>query len=119
MSTKFILLFALWIWLGSIWWILMRYGAKQLPDFSVSLNYFIAMFTNIWILTSYILYFIPALIWTYILTKYPISFVQPIMALTYVLTPILGIFLLKEWVPIMRWIWIIVIIIWVYIVSKS
>lgn len=119
MPLKFIILFIIWIILGSIGWILMRYWAKQLPDFSLSFSYFLAMFTNVWIVSSYILYFIPALIWTYILTKYPISFVQPIMALTYVLTPILWFFLLKEWVPIMRWVGIFIIIIWVYIISQS
>ncbi len=112
-------LFAIWIWLWSIWSILMRFWAKQLPVFSLSFDYFFNMFTNPWILASYFLYFVPAMIWTYLLTKYSVSFVQPILALTYVITPILWIFLLKEWVPGLRWVWILIIIVWVFIISKS
>lgn len=112
-------LFIIWIWLGSIWSILMRIWAKELPTFTLTFDYFYWMFTNPWIITSYFLYFVPAIIWTYLLSKYTISFVQPILALTYVITPILWIFLLKEWVPTLRWIGIVVIIIWVFIVSNS
>ena len=111
-----IILFTTWILMWSTGSIFMSLGSRQLWPFSVSFKFFLEMFTNPYILISYILYFIPALLWTYLLWKYPVSFVQPILALTYVLTPIFGIFILRQQVPPMRWLWIAVIIIWVIIV---
>ena len=113
------ILFCVGIWLGSIWSILMRFWAKELPAFSLTFDYFFTMFTNPWILASYFLYFIPAMLWTYLLTKYPVSFVQPILALTYGITPVLGMLILKEWVPTLRWIWIVIIVLWVFVVSRT
>ncbi len=118
-TIQTIVLFFIGISLWSLGGILMKMWAKDLPIFSLSFSYFYAMFTNIYILLSYFLYFIPALIWTYLLTKYPISFVQPILALTYVITPIFAIIFIWESVPIMRWLWIVIIIFWVFLVSQS
>ena len=114
-----IFLFAVGILLGSIGWILMKIWASKLPPFSFSIDYLISMFSNLYILVSFILYFIPALIWTYLLTKYDISFVQPMLSLTYVVTPLLAMFIIDEKVSVLRWLWIVIIIIWVFIVSKS
>ena len=114
-----ILLFATGIGLGSAGAILMKKGAVLLPEFSVSSQYALAYATNLYIVTSFVLYFIPALIWTYLLTKYPVSVVQPILSLTYVLTPILAMIFLSESVPVLRWIGIATIILGVYLVSQS
>jgi drug/metabolite transporter (DMT)-like permease len=60
-----------------------------------------------------------AVIWSYLLTKLDISFVQPILALTYVITPLLAIFFLREHVPALRWVGICIIILGVYIVART
>jgi drug/metabolite transporter (DMT)-like permease len=66
-----------------------------------------------------VLYFLSAVIWSYLLTKLDISFVQPILALTYVATPVLAIIFLGEQVPLMRWVGISIIILGVFVVARS
>lgn len=112
-------LFVLGISLWSTWAVLMKHWAMMLPKFELSLTYFLNIFLNKYIAMSFILYFIPALIWLYLLTKYPVSFVQPILALTYVITPILAFLFLWENIPMLRVVWIIIIILWVYLVSRT
>jgi drug/metabolite transporter (DMT)-like permease len=114
-----ILLFAIGITMGSLGSICLKVGGSQLPHFSPTWGYVAKFFGNPYVLGGFVLYFLPALIWIYLLGKYPISFVQPILALTYVLTPVLAIFLLNEKVPTVRWLGIAVIIIGVVIVSRS
>jgi len=112
-------LFFTGILLGSTGALLMKRGAIALPPFSVSTDYIWAFVSNPFILAGFALYFIPAIIWTYLLAKLPISIVQPVLALTYVVTPILAMFFLSEPVPFLRWAGICVIIAGVVIVSIS
>ena len=119
-----ILLFTVGILIGALGGILMKLGAQQIGSIEVqSLSLFIQflmrMFTNIYSIAGVALYFSSAIIWQYLLTKLDISLVQPVLALTYVATPILAIFILGENVPPIRWVGIIVIIIGVFIVARS
>ena len=114
-----VLLFAFGILLGSTGAMFMKRGAMDLPAFSVTSDYIIAFATNTYILAGFTLYFIPALIWTYLLSKLPVSIVQPVLALTYVVTPIMAMYFLSEPVPSLRWVGILVIIAGVVIVSLS
>ena len=77
------------------------------------------MFTDITVLSGMTLYFLSAVVWLYLLTKLEISLVQPILALTYVITPILAIIFLGENVPPLRWIGIGVVIIGVFLIARS
>lgn len=118
------LLFAFGISIGSLGGILMKIGAGQIGHMEIHsmgqlIEYLLKLFTNISSLGGVFLYFMSAVIWSYLLTKLDISFVQPILALTYVLTPILAIVLLREHVPVMRWVGIIVIVLGVFIVAKT
>lgn len=64
-------------------------------------------------------YFIPVVIWIYMLKRVDITFLQPLFALVYVTTPILAIPLLQESTPGMRWLGIFVILIGIVIVARS
>lgn len=114
-----LLLFAVGIFMGSMGAIFLKKGAIELPAFSLSLQYAISVCLNGNILAGLFLYFVPALIWIYLLTKFPVSVVQPILALTYVLTPMLATIFLGETVPVLRWIGIFAIIIGVCIVANT
>lgn len=114
-----VLLFVIGILLGSTGAILMKRGAMDLPPFAFNLDYAWAFGSNRYILAGFALYFIPALIWTYLLAKLPVSVVQPILSLTYVLTPLMAMIFLSEPVPGLRWLGILVIIAGVTIVSMS
>ena len=114
-----IILFAIGIFLGSTGAILFKVGGRYLPEFSISLNYFFHFFMNVYIFVGFLLYFIPAVIWVYVLTKYPVAFVQPILSLTYVVTPIMAMIFIGESVPLFRWFGIVIIIVGVSIVSMT
>lgn len=118
------LLFAIGITMGAVGGILMKVGADhigpvQIASFEQLASYLFRLFTDLTSLGGIALYFFSAVVWAYLLTKLDISLVQPILALTYVVTPILAIFLLNEHVSLMRWIGIAVIIVGVFIVARS
>lgn len=118
------ILFFVGILMGASGGILMKVGADQLGHQEIHsitqlIHYIFLLFTNIPSLVGVCLYFLSAVVWAYLLTKLPISFVQPILALTYVVTPILAIVLLHENVPFARWIGILVIIAGVFIVART
>lgn len=118
------LIFLFGILMGAFGGILMKIGAThighvQIHSLSQLLSYLVKLFTNPESLAGVFLYFLSAVIWSYLLTKLDISFVQPILALTYVVTPILAILLLHEHVVPMRWAGIFVIIVGVFIVART
>lgn len=117
-------LFLFGILIGSFGGILMKMGATRIGHVEIHslvqlAEYLFKLFTNVQSLSGVFLYFLSAVIWSYLLTKLDISFVQPILALTYVVTPILAIFFLSEHVSVMRWAGIAVIIAGVFIVARS
>jgi drug/metabolite transporter (DMT)-like permease len=118
------LIFALGIIMGSVGGILMKIGAGQIGRIEINsfgqlVEFLIKLFTNIPSLAGVVLYFSAAVAWSYLLTKLELSFVQPILALTYVVTPILAIVLLHEHIGPMRWAGVIIIIAGVYVVARS
>jgi drug/metabolite transporter (DMT)-like permease len=118
------LIFALGIIMGSLGGVLMKIGARQLGHVEINslgqlLEFLFKLFTNVPSLIGVFLYFSAAIAWSFLLTKLDLSFVQPILALTYVVTPILAILLLSEHVTVLRWAGILVIIAGVYIVARS
>lgn len=118
------LIFMVGIFIGASGGILMKLGANsighvQIQSFTQLVEYLLKLFTNPQSLIGVVLYFLSAVIWSYLLTKLDISFVQPILALTYVVTPIMAIYILHEHVPPMRWLGIFVIILGVFIVART
>jgi drug/metabolite transporter (DMT)-like permease len=110
--------------MGALGGIFMKIGATRIGQVEIQgiaqmFDYLFKLFTTIPSLVGIILYFMSAVVWSYLLTKLDISFVQPILALTYVLTPLLAIFLLREHVPAIRWIGICIIILGVFIVART
>lgn len=118
------LIFFFGIAVGAFGGILMKIGATQIGPQEIHsigqlIGYLFKLFTNLSSLAGVFLYFLSAVVWSYLLTKLDISYVQPVLALTYVATPILAILLLNENVPLARWVGIMVIIIGVFIVART
>lgn len=118
------LIFLFGITVGAFGGILMKMGATKIGHVEIHslwqlIEFLFKLFTNPQSLAGIFLYFLSAVTWSYLLTKLDISFVQPILALTYVVTPILAIFLLHENVPTLRWLGIVVIIFGVFIVART
>jgi uncharacterized membrane protein len=71
------------------------------------------------ILTGVFMYFVPVLIWIFLLKKIELSFLQPLFAMVYIITPVLAGLLLHEQVSSQRWFGIGVIFIGVFIVART
>lgn len=117
-------IFFVGIMIGAFGGILMKVGATAIGSPNITsvggvLQFLLHLATNVPMMSGMALYFLSAIIWSYLLTKLEISFVQPILALTYVATPILAMLLLHENVTALRWAGIIVIIVGVFIVARS
>lgn len=104
---------------GGIGGILLKLGSVELQYGNGLPSVVVQAITSPKIVTAVALYFVPFLIWIYILKKVDISFLQPIMAMVYVVTPLLSLLLLKEAVPVGRWIGIGIIICGVAVVARS
>lgn len=113
-----VFLFLLGIFLGSLGAIFLKLGSTSISEFSFSLNGIKIFLWNINIIAGLILYFIPAMIWIYLLSKYPVSYIQPMLSLTYVFTPVFALIILQEKIPCVRWIGIAVIILGVFLISR-
>lgn len=119
-----VVLFVLSILFGAVGALLMKVGAGQigviqLDSFQAVIHFLVKMFTSPTVLGGMTLYFFSAATWLYLLTKLDISVVQPVLALTYIVTPILAIAFLGEEVPPLRWLGILTIIFGVYIVART
>ena len=71
------------------------------------------------IILGVLMYFIPVLIWIFLLKKVELSFLQPLFSMVYVVTPVLASIFLHENVTTARWSGIGAIIIGVVIVARS
>ncbi len=118
------LIFAFGILAGAFGGICMKIGAELLGRVDINsiqsfIHFLVRLFTDIPSLSGIFLYFVSAMTWAYLLTKLELSFVQPILALTYVVTPVLAILIIGETVPTVRWIGILIFILGVYIVART
>lgn len=66
-----------------------------------------------------LMYFVPVLIWIFLLKRLDLSFLQPLFSLVYVVTPIMAMLLLHEQVPAARWLGIGVVMLGVLIIASS
>lgn len=71
-----------------------------------------------WIISGVLLYGLATVLWIYLLSKYPLSFLYPLQSLAYVIALLIAIFLFKEYVSMYKWFGVIFILIGVYFISK-
>ena len=64
-----------------------------------------------------LLYAFATVIWVYLLSKLPLSFLYPLQSVAYVLGTIIACVIFKETVPLTRWIGVCVITFGVYLVA--
>lgn len=119
-----VILFTVSILFGAVGALLMKIGAEQMGVIQLDtaqavLGFVGKMFTSVTILGGMTMYFLSAVTWLYLLTKLEVSVVQPILALTYIATPILAIVFIGEKVPPARWLGIVVIVIGVFLVART
>ena len=112
-------LFCAGIFCGSTGGILLKKAAVEVGRAGSLPAQLLAACTNPRLVGAVVLYVIPLGFWIYLLRFVPISWLQPIFSLTYVLTPLLALAFLGEPVPPARWIGIGVIIVGVFLVARS
>lgn len=75
--------------------------------------------TNPLVIGGLALYVLGAAFWLTVLSRVPLSFAYPVLALSYAFTPLLAWLILGENVPSLRWLGIAIICAGVIIVSRS
>lgn len=89
--------------------VLLKLATAQLPPFSWSKEYFLALLTDWWLLASGISFGIATIFWLYILKHFPFSQAYPLTAMGYVFGMIAAILVFGESVPFSRWIGVLLI----------
>lgn len=105
--------------LSSLGSIFLKLGAERIDHSAGLVNAVIQALMEWRLYLGAACYFIPVVIWVYMLKKIDITFLQPLFALVYVVTPLLAIFWLHESVPIARWLGVVVIMVGIGIVARS
>lgn len=77
------------------------------------------VFTSPLVIVGLGLYVLGALSWLTVLSRVPLSFAYPLVALSYAVTPVLALVLLRETVPSLRWLGILTICLGAFLVSRS
>lgn len=72
-----------------------------------------------YIFSGIILYGIATLLWLYILSKAEFSIVYPLQSLAYALGVIAAFFIFKEFIPVTRWIGVIIIILGAFLIARK
>ena len=77
------------------------------------------VFTSPLVLVGLGLYVLGALSWLTMLSRVPLSFAYPLVAVSYAITPLLALIFLREAVPSMRWLGILTICLGAFLVSRT
>ena len=106
---------------GGFGGILLKMGAKSLlaPRGGNWASLLMSALCSPSILLGLGLYLIPTVIWIWLLRTIPLTVLQPILSLTYVLTALLAPWILREPVPPQRWLGMGVIMAGIILVSRS
>jgi multidrug transporter EmrE-like cation transporter len=95
-------------------------GAGTLPDPIVQKVIFLfRMFTNLWVVSSFVAAFLAALCWMAALTKFDLSHAYPFMGLTFVLVLLLSRLLFSEPITVLKVVGVLLILIGIAIGSQG
>lgn len=113
------MLYLLGVLMSAAGGIFLKIGSADIQYEEGAISAAIQIALNWKILAGMLMYFIPVLIWIFMLKKIDLSYLQPLFSLMYVATPILAIFILNEHVPTLRWFGIGVVALGVLIIARS
>ena len=95
---------------------MMAIGAFSLDQF---IGKIIPMFTNPWVFSGFACFGLSSVFWLVVLSRLEISLVYPMVSVAYVLVGILSWYFFKENLSVMRWAGIMVILLGVFLISRS
>lgn len=113
---KYLLVLAniIFLVLGQSFW---KYAVKD--GMTLNLQAVLRVLISPWFIIGAFLYVGATIIWLFLLSKYPLSFLYPLQSLAYVLGLIVALFFFKEDISLIRWIGVSIILLGVFVVSKS
>ena len=86
--------------------------------FELTCQYFKGVFTTWQFYVSGVLFIASMILWMYLLKHYDISFVYPLLSISYIISLLVGCFIFGEVVPLTRWIGVVIVMIGVYFIIK-
>ncbi len=110
---RFVLIFTPII-IAAIGQLILKTGMNQVGEFTL-----LKTFTNWLVILGLGFYGLSAVLWLLVLSKEKLSFVYPLVAASYVVTIFLSKVVLKESVPPLRWMGLMVIVFGILIVARS
>jgi len=119
MSRFYWLLLVVGVLLSACGGLLLKMGAVEMNYNKNLLNIMWQLCRNGKIMLGMVCYFIPVLIWIYMLKRVELSFLQPLFSMVYIITPLLAIYFLHEAVPPARWIGIAIIISGIFVFARA
>lgn len=101
--------------------LLMKRGMMLFGTFPASqLAYkVIPMFMNPWVFFGFVCFGLSSLFWLIVLSRLPLSLVYPMVSVAYVLVALASMIFFRESVTLARWSGIAVIILGVYLISRT
>jgi drug/metabolite transporter (DMT)-like permease len=100
---------------------LMKRGMMAFGTFPVSqlLTKVIPMFLNPWVFVGLFCFGLSSVFWLVVLSRLPLSLVYPMVSIGYIIVALLSIVFFKETISLIRWAGIIVIVLGVFLISRS
>jgi drug/metabolite transporter (DMT)-like permease len=105
--------------MGAVGGVLLKAGSVRLEHDGGGLETLRQAATQPFLISGLVLYAVPLAAYVVLLKSMPLSVLQPLLALTYVITPVLGRFVNDEVVPPTRWVGIGIIVAGVVVVARS
>jgi drug/metabolite transporter (DMT)-like permease len=101
--------------------LLMKRGMMAFGTFPVSqlLYKIIPMFMNPYVFFGFACFGLSSIFWLVVLSRLPLSLVYPMVSVAYVLVALFSYFVFKETVSAVRWVGILIIILGVFLISRS
>lgn len=104
--------------MGAIGQILLKFGANIIGDLKFNMQGFISIITNYFIIGGLILFGTSFLLWIKVLTKNSLSYVYPMVSLSYIIIVLASRFMFNEPFSSNKIIGIVAIIIGVFLINK-
>lgn len=79
----------------------------------------VSLFFSPTVFSGTLLYGAATAVWFYMLPRYNLSYVYPLMSITYIISLVIAFLIFKEQIPLSRWTGVLVIGLGIYMVTKS
>ena len=116
-AILFALICSITIAWGQILW-KMGLNTLEIENF-FTFSTFKKLLTSPYILIGFTVYIFATIFWMYTLNMFKLSYIYPLLSITYIISLILSFTVLKEPVPTVRWIGVIILIIGIYFITKN